>query len=339
MKEPSSSSKLIDQGTPKAKRGTAIVIALGGIFFTLLGLLIFVGRSQKDRPAEKPSVLYVVPTGLRVRAAPSPTAEIITTVERGQKLELLETRGSWVRIQAPDGSLGWSERSYLEGEAEHARRTARVERIRELPPLDGVVEKRTPLYAGPGIFYPVVGQLEPPSRVQIFTRDHDFFAVEAGGEIVYADVDAIRLTTPPGGAQLEVAEREQPEFPGYEPPDSPMFEPEPLPPAFEPPPATSAAGRVYPEVPAGGTAPAATSRSRPRYPLAARRAGIEGSVVIRAIVRGDGSVDNVEVIQNLPHGLGDAAREAVAEWRFRPATYRGEPIDVFYTVTVNFRLR
>ena len=71
----------------------------------------------------------------------------------------------------------------------------------------------------------------------------------------------------------------------------------------------------------------------------ARRAGIQGAVVVRGIVRRDGTIDNVEVIKDLPQGLGDAAAEAVRRWRFRPATYRGEPIDVYYTVTVNFRLQ
>ena len=61
--------------------------------------------------------------------------------------------------------------------------------------------------------------------------------------------------------------------------------------------------------------------------------------MIRGVVRKDGSIDNVEIIKDLPFGLGEAAKEAVEQWRFRPATYRGEPIDVYYTVTVNFRLR
>jgi len=34
--------------------------------------------------------------------------------------------------------------------------------------------------------------------------------------------------------------------------------------------------------------------------------------------------------------LLEAGCEAVQRWRFRPATYRGDPIDVYYTVTVNF---
>jgi protein TonB len=96
---------------------------------------------------------------------------------------------------------------------------------------------------------------------------------------------------------------------------------------------------VYAVVPAGGTQPEEVDRVVPRYPPMARRAGVGGSVVIRGIVRRDGRIDDVEIIKDLPYGLGDAARDAVRRWRFRPATYRGEPIDVYYTVTVNFRLR
>jgi len=95
---------------------------------------------------------------------------------------------------------------------------------------------------------------------------------------------------------------------------------------------------VYAAVPAGGTQPEEVDRVVPRYPMMARRAGISGAVVVRGIVRRDGTIDNVEVLKDLPYGLGDAAREAVQRWRFRPATFRGEPIDVYYTVTVNFRL-
>ena len=61
--------------------------------------------------------------------------------------------------------------------------------------------------------------------------------------------------------------------------------------------------------------------------------------MIRGVVRRDGTIDNVEIIKDLPYGLGEAAKDAVEQWRFRPATFRGEPIDVYYTVTVNFRLR
>ena len=61
--------------------------------------------------------------------------------------------------------------------------------------------------------------------------------------------------------------------------------------------------------------------------------------MVRGIVRRDGTMDNVEIIKDLGYGLGESVRSAVTRWRFRPATYRGDPIDVYYTVTVNFRMR
>jgi len=96
---------------------------------------------------------------------------------------------------------------------------------------------------------------------------------------------------------------------------------------------------VYAEVPPGGTQPEELDRVMPRYPKSAREKGITGPVVVRGIVRKNGTIDDVEVIRELPEGLSEAAREAVAQWRFRPATYQGNPIDVYYTVTVNFRLK
>jgi periplasmic protein TonB len=118
-----------------------------------------------------------------------------------------------------------------------------------------------------------------------------------------------------------------------------MFPPVPplLPEPVAPMPAPVDQG-VYSAVPMGGTQPEEIDRVLPRYPTVARRAGVQGPVVVRGIVRKDGRIDDVEVIKDLPYGLGEAARDAVRRWRFRPATYRGEPIDVYYTVTVNFRL-
>lgn len=91
-------------------------------------------------------------------------------------------------------------------------------------------------------------------------------------------------------------------------------------------------------VPAGGTPPRVIDQVAPRYPAAARRARAEGRVILRAVIRSDGSVGTVDIVNDLPFGLGEAAREAVRQWRFRPAQYRGEAISVYYTVTVNFRL-
>lgn len=339
---------VLDHPQQPGKRGVLVIVVLAAIFFTLLVLLLRAGTTAPLRQARSQEDLYVLPLRLRIRTLPDAKAPVVATATRGEKLRLLEDRGAWVQVQNREGITGWADRSGLEGAAEHDRRLARYAAMRKLPTLEGQVEQRVPLYAGPGVFYSIVGELTPASRVRIYTRDHDFYAVETGGDIAYAEVDAISLSTA-GAAQFEVAATSrEPEMPGEERgefiiperpfPEVPIPEiPAPTPPPRAPEPAPVET-RVYPAVPAGGTQPVEVHRVTPRYPMEARLAGTQGRVVIRAIIRRDGSVDNVQVLADLPHGLGRAAADAVRRWRFRPATYLGEPIDVYYTVTVNFRL-
>lgn len=326
------------------RRGLAIVILLGVIFFTLLALIIV--KTGKPRPpaTQQRETLTVLPIRVRLRTEPSAKAPVVATAVKGDQLLLLEDRGAWVFVRTSDGLEGWAERSPLERTSERERRIARYEQIRRFPPLAGVTTERTPLYAGPGIFYPLVGELPGEADVKVFTRDHDFYAIEHDGQIAYADIDAIDVSAS-GSPQLDVATSGVPApmpapVPEVASTETTMTQ-EPLPVPTMPPPEPPRADNVgvYAAVPPGGTQPEEIDRVIPRYPAQARRAGAAGSVVIRGIVRKDGRIDEVEIIKDLPYGLGDAARDAVRRWRFRPATYRGDPIDVYYTVTVNFRLR
>ncbi len=85
-------------------------------------------------------------------------------------------------------------------------------------------------------------------------------------------------------------------------------------------------------------APRKTSSPPPIYTDVARRACIQGLVILEAIINKTGAVDSVRILKNLPGGLGEAARAAVKNWRFEPAVVKGEPINVFYTLTVNFNM-
>ena len=329
-------------------RGLIVVIVLAVIFFTLLGLII-VRTGGDDRKENAPTeTLTVLPIRIRVRTEPNARAPVVATATTGERLTMLEDRGAWVRVQTGDGLSGWAERSNLERTAEQQRRLKRFEAIRKLPPLDGETTERVQLYAGPGIFYPLVGELDDGTDVVVYTRDHDFYAIEHGKAIAYADVDAVDVTAS-GAPQFDVATTTAATLTdtatatstmppiastAVEPPVVPEPEPEPV---REPEPVETS--RVYSAVPPGGSQPQELDRVIPRYPPAARRNGIAGPVVVRGIVRRDGTIDNVEVIKDLPYGLGEEARRAVSRWRFRPATFRGEPIDVYYTVTVNFRLQ
>ena len=322
------------------RRGTFVIILLGLIFLTLLGALIFTTgrRPARDTMASAES-LSVLSLRIRLRTEPNAGAAVVATETEATRLLLLEDRGAWVRVQDPEGLSGWAERNSLERTSERTRRLARYQAIKKLPSLAAVVTQHTPLYAGPGIFYPIIGELPSDTQVRVYTRDHDFYALDHNGEIAYADVDAIDVSSV-GTRQLEVRTETAPptETTASAAPQTETMIPI-APPAETVPTATTPIEHgVYSAVPLGGTQPEEIDRVLPRYPLAARRAGVQGAVVVRGIVRRDGTIDNVEVIKDLPNGLGEAAREAVSEWRFRPASFQGEPIDVYYTVTVNFRL-
>ncbi len=61
--------------------------------------------------------------------------------------------------------------------------------------------------------------------------------------------------------------------------------------------------------------------------------------MLRTVIDEQGLVKDVEVIEGQPYGLSEAAIAAVRTWRFHPALYEGEPVAVFYLLTINFRLQ
>lgn len=85
--------------------------------------------------------------------------------------------------------------------------------------------------------------------------------------------------------------------------------------------------------------PLAIHKVDPRYPVEAIRQNIEGEVVLYAIIRADGSVDSVQVVRHLDPQLDQCAAQALAQWRFRPATRNGTPVDVEAVVHVPFNYK
>src|SRR5918912_609372 len=134
-------------------RGLIVVIGLAVIFFALLALIVLNGGKRQPPPPPQSETLSVLPLRLRLRTQPTATAPVVTTATSGEKLIVLEDRGAWVRVQDEDGLAGWAERNALERTSERERRLARFAAIRTMPVLGAIVTERTPLYAGPGIFY------------------------------------------------------------------------------------------------------------------------------------------------------------------------------------------
>lgn len=78
---------------------------------------------------------------------------------------------------------------------------------------------------------------------------------------------------------------------------------------------------------------------KPPYTEEGRLARAEGVVVLKAVIRKNGSVDNFEVVRSLGYGLDEAAIRTVAnEWRFKPATYKGKNVDCEAQIEVVFQI-
>lgn len=78
---------------------------------------------------------------------------------------------------------------------------------------------------------------------------------------------------------------------------------------------------------------------RADYTEDARRRGLTGDVVLEIVVRRDGGVGDIKVLQGLGSGLNDRAVQAVRQWRFSPARHQGVPVDVIVEVAVEYKLR
>ena len=99
----------------------------------------------------------------------------------------------------------------------------------------------------------------------------------------------------------------------------------------------------------GQATPAAVSAARfdaaylqnpqPPYPSMSRRLGEEGKVLLKGRVLPDGNPASVDVEKSSSFGrLDEAARQAVARWRFVPAKRGDEPIEASVIVPIVFRL-
>jgi len=77
----------------------------------------------------------------------------------------------------------------------------------------------------------------------------------------------------------------------------------------------------------------------PRYTEPARRAGLQGTVVVEATIDEQGRATDVRILRGLPMGLDRAAVEAIQQVTFKPAMIGNRPVKVFFTLTVNFAIQ
>jgi protein TonB len=76
----------------------------------------------------------------------------------------------------------------------------------------------------------------------------------------------------------------------------------------------------------------------PVYPQIAQQTRVQGVIVMEAIISKEGSIESLRTVSGHPL-LFQAAIDAVKQWKYRPATLNGEPVDVITTITVTFTLQ
>ena len=88
----------------------------------------------------------------------------------------------------------------------------------------------------------------------------------------------------------------------------------------------------------GVSAPSLLRRTTPKYTARARKAHIQGTVLLYVEVWPDGIAHNIRVLHSLDPDLDRNAIQTVQQWRFRPGEKDGKPVKVSAQIEVNFRL-
>jgi TonB family protein len=90
-------------------------------------------------------------------------------------------------------------------------------------------------------------------------------------------------------------------------------------------------------VPAAVMAKNLTNKAVPIYPPAAKKAKIQGTVVLAAVIGKDGNIESLRVLSG-PSELQQSALDAVRQWTYKPYLLNGDPIEVETTVNIVYSL-
>jgi len=195
------------------------------------------------------------------------------------------------------------------------------------------------------VFHVILLAITIPAR----TVDPDY---TVGKQKVYV-VQRVRFKQPPPTQQKKVPNRKAKKIPI---PDPTPDEPEPIqdsivvnkvdldlpssdvvfsvpdaPPGLDGPAPMQVTGNVEP--------PVKLVAPQPLFTEEARRARVEGVIILQTVVDALGNVSSIKVLKGLPLGLSESAVETVSGWKFKPATLNGEPVAVYYMLTITFRIQ
>lgn len=311
----------------------ALVLASGAFLLT--------ARPRKARIARAPLVDAkgtVTAESADLLREPSAGATPAGSLPRGERLTILSERGRWLEVRTGKGEKGFLPAEAVETEAERSTREERAKKILAFTPVAGVVAEETELLLAPFASASRAGRLGRGTAVPIYAVDHDFYAVRAAdGGLAFvrsSDVDLVPpdprrpVIVPDAGKAIRDVTLTN------------LAPSAPLPstlPASQP-----AASGQDDEKPVSEEplAPAVLiSRVDPEYPEPARRAGVEGTVLLDATISETGQVTQIAVERGLPLGVTEVAVAAVRRWKYEPARGRNGPVASHKAVRIVFSLR
>jgi protein TonB len=84
--------------------------------------------------------------------------------------------------------------------------------------------------------------------------------------------------------------------------------------------------------------PVPVSQAKPLYPYRARRLQLDGMVRVRFLVKEDGRVSGIEIVESVPPGVfDDSVRSALAGWRFSPGKVNGKTVCTRVATSIEFK--
>jgi TonB family protein len=238
-----------------------------------------------------------------------------------------------VQVRTDGKESGFLRAGSLETDADRDARRKRAEKLFSFPAIFGVVAEDTDVMLAPFALGPRAGRLRKGETIRIHAVDHDYFAFhETDGDLGFVRSSDVDLVPPDPRRPAIVPET------GTAPKEvkvnnlSPAVTPEPSGETSEPGVESSVRASAEEE-------PAElVSKVDPPYPESARRAGVEGTVVLDVRIDESGSVTDIQVLRGLPLGVSEAAVAAVSRWKYRPARGRTGAVPSHKTVRVIFRL-
>jgi periplasmic protein TonB len=323
------------------------VVLLAAVVATLAVL-----RPRPPAPREPDKPAFVMGDGAPLKKAPAQTAETVGRLPGGAKVRLVADLGRWYEVRTEKGESGFVSADSVEKESDREARERQAKIIAAFPPVFGLVAEDTDILLAPFPQAPHNGRLARGAVISIHAVDHSFYAFQtASKQIAYvnsADVDLVpvdpgkpEIKPAPGKAikDLSVLDSGPPaaevEPEGDAEPVRPQGVPGPL---LAPPREASAPPPVLPAAADAVEAAVLVTRVEPPYPERARRAGVEGTVVLEVAISAKGDVTEVEVVRGLPLGVSEAAADAVRRWKYRPAHGKDGPVASRRTVRILFTL-